>query len=283
MRRIRRFKVNVPAGIRDGQQVRVRGRGEAGWRGGPAGDLYMLTHVRDIARSGDIPEVRVPGKKRSVGKQSAAVQDPSHSPLLDSEPHSTSAARAPRVSSDTGEDSKPPALRDRQDRDNGGSVAPPSVTDAEPIRIFYSYSHKDERHRERLETQLRLLRREGVIRDWHDRMIGAGDEWRESISDELSTADVILVLVSPDLLASDFAYEEELLRALERHARGQAKVVPIIVRPVGWLTTPLGKLQALPKDGKPITRWSNRDSAWHDVGLRLSRLINQLRDDSGRH
>jgi hypothetical protein len=162
-------------------------------------------------------------------------------------------------------------------------VAPPSVTDAEPIRIFYSYSHKDERHRERLETQLRLLRREGVIRDWHDRMIGAGDEWRESISDELSTADVILVLVSPDLLASDFAYEEELLRALERHARGQAKVVPIIVRPVGWLTTPLGKLQALPKDGKPITRWSNRDSAWHDVGLRLSRLINQLRDDSGRH
>jgi internalin A len=144
------------------------------------------------------------------------------------------------------------------------------------VHVFYSYSHRDERFRERLEAELRSLHREGAIREWHDRMLTPGDEWREAISKELERADVIILMVSPDFLASDFAYEEELMRAVERHERGEARVVPIILRPSRWHRSPIGRLQALPKDGKPITTWSNRDSAWQDVGERLARLVGDL-------
>jgi TIR domain/Trypsin-like peptidase domain len=153
-------------------------------------------------------------------------------------------------------------------------------TAQEPVRVFYSYSHKDERFRERLETQLRLLSRERLLLEWQDRMIGAGEEWREAIRNQLDQADVILLLISPDFLASDFIYEEELATALKRHERGSARVVPIILRPCAWKRSLIGQLQALPKDAKPITTWSNRDSAWTNVGDGLDRLIEDLRPKS---
>jgi hypothetical protein len=165
------------------------------------------------------------------------------------------------------------------------SVSPKSAeevlrTAPEPVRVFYSYSHKDERFRERLETQLRLLSRERLVLEWQDRMIGAGEEWREAIRTQLGRADVILFLVSPDFLASDFIYDEELTTALKRHERGSARVVPIILRPCAWHRSPIGQLQALPKDAKPITTWTNRDSAWTNVGDGLDRLLEDLRPKS---
>lgn len=144
------------------------------------------------------------------------------------------------------------------------------------IRLFYSYSHRDERHRSQLETHLALLRRRGTIQEWHDRKIGAGDEWRRSIDVELSRADVILLLVSPDFLASDFAYIEEMERAMERHATGSVRVVPVIVRPVDWHLAPFGRLQALPRDGKPVTLWKNRDSAWLNVAEGIRAVVEDL-------
>ena len=111
-------------------------------------------------------------------------------------------------------------------------------------------------------------------------MIGAGEEWREAIRTQLGRADVILLLVSPDFLASDFIFDEELATALKRHERGSARVVPIILRPCAWQRSPIGQLQALPKDAKPITTWSNRDSAWTNVGDGLHRLLEDLRPKS---
>jgi hypothetical protein len=131
--------------------------------------------------------------------------------------------------------------------------------------LFYSYAHEDEKFLKRLIKHLSPLKHEGLIAEWYDRDIGAGEEWRIAIDDHLQTADIILFLVSADFVASDYCWDVEMSRALERHDAEQALVIPIIVQPVDWSKTPFGKLQALPKDGKPITLWSNREAAWENV------------------
>lgn len=136
---------------------------------------------------------------------------------------------------------------------------------ASTIEIFFSYSHKDEALREQLEKQLSILKWQGVISGWHDRKIIAGQEWADEIDKHLNTAQLILLLVSPDFMASNYCYSIEVQRAMERYERGEAQVIPIILRPVFWRSSLFGKLQTLPKDGKAITRWGNRDSAFLDV------------------
>jgi tetratricopeptide (TPR) repeat protein len=141
-----------------------------------------------------------------------------------------------------------------------------------PLKLFYSYAHEDEELRDELKKHLTLLHREGVISEWHDRAIVPGQEWDEEIKTQLDEADIILLLVSPDFLASDYIHRVELTRALERHDRGEAVVIPVILRQCQWQRTPLAKLQALPKNARPIKRWKDRDEAFDDVaeGIRLA-------------
>jgi hypothetical protein len=134
-----------------------------------------------------------------------------------------------------------------------------------PAQLFYSYSHKDEKLRDRLEVHLSALKREGLISGWHDRKIGAGTEWKNAIDDNLKAASIILLLVSPDFLASDYCYDVELKFAMEQHEKGQARVIPVILQPCDWNTSIFAKLQALPKDAKPITKWDNRNDAFLNV------------------
>ena len=141
------------------------------------------------------------------------------------------------------------------------------------LRVFVSYSRQDERYRERLEISLAQLRRDNVISTWHDKKILPGEEWDREIDENLNNADLVLLLVSPDFLASDYAYGREMERALERHESGSAIVVPIIVRPADWLNSRIAALQALPSGGRPVSRWPNRDDAWLDVVQGLRRLI----------
>jgi len=145
------------------------------------------------------------------------------------------------------------------------------------IRLFYSYSHKDEEFREELETHLSLLRRQGIIQEWHDRQIGAGQEWADAIDENLEAANVVLLLISADFLASHYSYDKEMKRALEKHEAGEACVIPIIVRPVDWAGASFGKLQALPKNAKAVTSWSNRDEAWVDVARGIRKAVEELR------
>lgn len=142
--------------------------------------------------------------------------------------------------------------------------------------LFYSYSHRDEAHLTRLRAHLALLKRENRISEWYDRKIRPGDEWDRSIKDELGRARIILLLVSANFIASDYCWGTEVRRALERHARGEAVVVPVIVSPVDWHPAPFGMLQALPANGKPITTWGNRDQAWAEVATGIRSLINHL-------
>jgi len=125
-------------------------------------------------------------------------------------------------------------------------------------KIFFSYSHHDERDRDLLETHLAALRREGVIETWHDRRILAGRDWSGEISEHLESADIILLLISPYFIASDYCFDLEMKRALERHEAGEAVVVPVIIEHCDWHKLPFGKLQAIPTDGRPgfdSTHW----------------------------
>jgi hypothetical protein len=144
------------------------------------------------------------------------------------------------------------------------------------IEIFISYSHQDEDLREELVTHLSNLRRQGKITAWHDRAIEAGTEWEAQIKDHLESAQVILLLISPPFMASTYCYDIEMQRALERHQAGTARVIPIILRPVDWKDTPFSKLQALPKDALPVTKWSDRDSAFLDVAQGIRRAVESL-------
>ncbi len=144
------------------------------------------------------------------------------------------------------------------------------------LDVFFSYCRCDEKLRDVLEKHLTLLKRDGSIRAWHDRRIGAGREWQGEIDRRLDSADLILLLISPDFLASDYCFDREMGRALERHEAGEARVVPVILRPTDWQSGDLARLQALPAGGRAITKWGNRDEAFVDVVRGLRRVVAEL-------
>src|SRR5215207_9416811 len=151
-----------------------------------------------------------------------------------------------------------------------------SATGRQSVRAFCSYSHRDEEYLNDLRIWLRGLERQGLIQWWHDREIPPGWEWEEAIDRNLRTAEVILLLVTPDFMGSDYVHENEIAKAVERHERGEARVIPIIVRPADWEWASFGKLQALPTDAKPITRWSDPDDAWLDVVRGVRKSVEEL-------
>src|SRR5229473_6626873 len=126
------------------------------------------------------------------------------------------------------------------------------------VKIFFCYAHEDEALLNKLKAQLRPLQRQGLVDVWYDRDISAGSDWEQQIKEQLNTAQIILLLVSPDFMDSDYINDVELKRAIERHKRGEARVIPVILRHVYWQST-LGTLQALPTDGKPVI-----SSYWHN-------------------
>lgn len=140
-----------------------------------------------------------------------------------------------------------------------------------PLRLFISYAHKDDGFRRDLESHLSPLRRQGVLEVWSDRQIDVGQEWWPEIRSNLEAADLILLLISSDFLASDFCCERELKRAMERHEAGEACVIPVFLRPCDWKGAPFGTLQGVPDDAKPITEWENRDRAFTIIAQAIRR------------
>ncbi len=147
----------------------------------------------------------------------------------------------------------------------------------EPIRVFISYAHKDERFRLALEPHLKLMQRQKLVATWHDRLIKPGAEWKDVIDANLENAKIILLLVSSDFMASDYCFEIEMKRALERHEKKEARVIPVIIRDVNWSKAPFAKLQGLPKDGKSVDQWKNKDSAWRSVADGIEKVAKELR------
>jgi hypothetical protein len=144
------------------------------------------------------------------------------------------------------------------------------------ITVFFSYAHEDESLRDKLANHLSILKRSKTIEAWHDRQILPSQEWDKQINTHLETADIILLLISDDFLASDYCWDVEVERAMVRHEAGEACVIPIILREVDWKGAPFGKLQGLPKDMVPVTKWADIDSAFTDIAKGIRRLAEEL-------
>lgn len=142
-----------------------------------------------------------------------------------------------------------------------------------PVKVFIAYSRKDEEHLERLRKHLLPSERAGLIDVWYDGKIKAGIAWDETIREKLAQAEVVLLLLSADALASDYFYGQEVKKALERHQREEARVIPFILRPCDWKSTPLGALQAIPKDGLAVVSWDDLDDAYLDAVRRLKQIL----------
>ncbi len=151
---------------------------------------------------------------------------------------------------------------------------------ARPLNVFYSYAHKDAKLRDELGKHLFPLKRQGLMVDWYDRDISAGKEWEQEIEARLNTSDIILLLISSDFLASDYCYGIELKRALERHDAGEARVIPILLKPVDWQGTPFRKLQVLPKKAKAVTKWTNQAEALAEIAKGIREVVSELQDQA---
>jgi hypothetical protein len=143
----------------------------------------------------------------------------------------------------------------------------------QPAEIFFSYAHEDEDLMHDVRRQLIVYDRQKLILKWYDRLIPPGGVWAAEIDERLRQARIILLFVSPHFIESQYCYHVEMTEALRRHEAGQAVVIPIILRPCPWQDSPIGHLQALPKDGKAVTLWSNRDEACLDVAQRVMRVV----------
>ncbi|WP_437937317.1 toll/interleukin-1 receptor domain-containing protein [Sorangium sp. So ce341] len=140
-----------------------------------------------------------------------------------------------------------------------------------PIDVFISCARKDEAALIELETHLALLQRQGFIQTWHDRQIEAGTAWEAEIRERLEAAQVILLLVSADFIASPSCWDVEMERAMARHAAGAARVIPILVRACDWRDSAFGGLSALPDNERPIQSWGDRDEVRRLQACRATR------------
>jgi tetratricopeptide (TPR) repeat protein len=143
------------------------------------------------------------------------------------------------------------------------------------ITVFISYDQVDQKLRDQLIKHLSVLQHQRLI-SWYDRKITPGEDWRNEIDAHLDSAQIILLLVSSNFIASDYCYGSEMRQALKRHEEGDAIVIPIILRPVDWSQAPFGKLQVLPRDGKPMTSWKNRDEAFVNVTRDIRNAIAEI-------
>lgn len=155
--------------------------------------------------------------------------------------------------------------------------APAAKQSSSPVRIFISYAPEDESLRRELEAHLSSLKRQGEVEILSDSSTPGGSAWISGINPRLEQADIILLLISSDYLASDFNYSVEMRYAFERHEKGKTRIVPVILRTTYWEVPPFDKLQVLPANGIPVTQWPDRDAAFADIAQGLRKIIQELR------
>lgn len=144
------------------------------------------------------------------------------------------------------------------------------------IKISIAYARTDKEMLEEIRKQFTPLERAGKVKVWYDGEIVAGEKWEDRIQKELEAANIILLLISPDAIASSYFYENELLKSIDRHKEGSTRVIPVILRPCLWEETPIGQLQALPKDGKAISTWTPVDAGYFAVVEHIQRLVRDI-------
>ena len=141
------------------------------------------------------------------------------------------------------------------------------------MRAFISYSHCDEEVVLRLKQHFAQLERDGLVEWFYDRKLLPGDELHGEISDKLDQSDLFLAILSADFIASKYCHDVELKRALERHAEGKLRLVPVIAEACDWQNSVLKNFLAVPKDGKPVRSFTDQNSALHQVVSEIRRIV----------
>jgi hypothetical protein len=144
-----------------------------------------------------------------------------------------------------------------------------------PLNLFYCYADADKALCSELNKHLQILKRAGLIEHWHDSMVLPGEEWEQKRTYYLDTAHIILLLVSPDFMASDDC-QKEMALALARHNAGTVRLLPIILRHVDWQNSPLGKLQALPRGAQPLSDWPDPDRFFAAVAAGIKATVYKI-------
>ncbi|HLZ57748.1 MAG TPA: toll/interleukin-1 receptor domain-containing protein [Ktedonosporobacter sp.] len=144
------------------------------------------------------------------------------------------------------------------------------------VETFISYAPKDKALRDQLATHLATLRRQGIIRDWYDGDIIAGTERRKEIQQHLNSAQIILLLISADYMASDFCYSQEMQQAIARHQTGQVRVIPILLRSTDYEGAPFAGLQVVPRNDRPVNAWPDKDAAFQEIVKEIKLAIQHL-------
>jgi hypothetical protein len=160
---------------------------------------------------------------------------------------------------------------------------PSKMESTKAVKIFFSYHPNDSNLRDELAKHLKPMQREKLITGWYAGNTEAGEEEKQIAKEHLDEARIILLLVSPDLLASDYHYDVEMAQALERHQAGTARVIPIILKPTeGWEQTELKGLLSLPRDGRPVSKWSDKDDAFAKIAREIRNVATHLQSQTPR-
>ena len=150
------------------------------------------------------------------------------------------------------------------------------INSDKPVNIFYFYDSADRGLRDELDKHFSNFKRQGLITTWDDREITLAYRVT-AIEEHVNEAHIILFLLSPDFMASDYAERAEVQRVLKRHEAGEAHVIPVLLRPVHLDNSLFAKFQVLPSDGKPVTTWSNRDKAFFNISDNIRKVAMQIR------
>lgn len=150
------------------------------------------------------------------------------------------------------------------------------------IKVFISYSHKDEDIKNELDAHLIGLKRSDKIEVWQDRALIGGDEWNETIIEELKIADLIILLISVNFLNSKYIWEKEVAIAMERHNNKTARVIPIIAKSCDFSDMSFAALQALPKNATPINNFvgGERDLVYTEIAKSIKAVVNFMTGNS---
>ena len=239
--------------------------------------ISVAEHVSNLLA---IERVSFPGGAGAMGAIPTAEAPPS------GDPSAATPRQAPVDNRQDGPfDGEDPEYRSSERRShdefNRASAESPRARDSEvisPRSAMICYSHQDESYLNELRAHLAALQRQNAVLTWHDRRIGPGRDIDAELDDRIETSEIILLLISADFIASDYCYKREMTRAIERHREGSASVIPVILRPCDWKELPFGRLNAVPKDGVPITEHANRDSAYLEVAQAV-RTVAQVASD----
>jgi len=145
------------------------------------------------------------------------------------------------------------------------------------LKIFFLYSKSDKRLAEILMHYLTPMVKMRKVDICDGSEVIAGKDWDLDTKERYNQSDIYIALISPDFVASDFCYQDDLKLVIEKHQNKRAVMLPILVRFTPfWKELGIGKLDYLPIDGKPISQWKDEEEALFEIMKYIKKLIKKL-------